>query len=678
MATTFDLLERRKKGFVLWNPASQSAPRLILGTFKANPSPGAVTRLFSGNLSQTQNGLWEISLDAIDPPLENGKVYHYWFEVDNTFPTQTGSKITVTDPLAYTVDYRQFGDKTRDDSMQPPAVIKFRDGKLWPSDVDGTELTPIAAPVQPQVPANNHMVIYELPTSWAKSGPNGKQVDRGTFADVQALFDKDSPGLKFSSIPAVQNESIVADLGVNALELLPIADSKYLDQWGYSTAHYFAPDADLGSTASLIQLIQTITPSTRLILDTVMAFGHDPYIYAAFMQFHLVDLNVNPNDPLAKFEEPKNPDSYTSHNQGSRNSYGGSLWRYIKDPQQTYDPQTGQASLQHAPSWSFHRAHLHHWLSNFGVSGFRLDSINNVANYDFIKYYKDYAWQLHQARGGSTDKFIVIGEELSVPKDLLSSGTLNALWNEPFQGRLRAAIIGQAADGDDFEWTVRKMINCTLDGYTDGAQAVNYITSHDVEGERKERLYNFLSNCKVYDIERRAKLAFACFLTAVGIPMIFAGEEFCDQMDLDISQKQSDPVNYERKSEDWRTRIFNYVATLVDLRKNCPALGTDDTSFIHVDNSRGGRIMAWVRGTTNPVVVVANFTDQDTPGPQYYVPNWPDRDRNDWREVTQNRAVPTAWVGNEPLMHWEAKVYTCWKPADVNGQANGVNGTHSG
>ncbi|KAK5239328.1 hypothetical protein LTR40_014619, partial [Exophiala xenobiotica] len=138
-------------------------------------------------------------------------------------------------------------------------------------------------------------------------------------------------------------------------------------------------------------------------------------------------------------------------------------------------------------------------------------------------YYKNYAWKLHQARGGASDRFIVIGEELSVPKDLLTTGTLNALWNEPFQGRLRSVSLGYGYNGDDFEWTVRKMVDCTQDGYTDGAQAVNYITSHDVESDpkqQKERLYNFLSDSGVTDMERRAKLAFACLLTAVGIPMI--------------------------------------------------------------------------------------------------------------------------------------------------------------
>ncbi|KAJ6003559.1 hypothetical protein N7522_006251 [Penicillium canescens] len=276
-------------------------------------------------------------------------------------------------------------------------------------------------------------------------------------------------------------------------------------------------------------------------------------------------------------------------------------------------------------------------MSDFCVDGLRLDSIENIANYDFIKSNKEKAWSLYQARyGNGPSKFLVIGEEIrNVPIDMISQGTLNTLWNEPFQGRLRAAIIGESSHGDNFEWTVRKMINCTLDGahpFTDGAQAVNYITSHDVEGFRKERLFDFLWFSHVYDIERRAKLAFACLLTAVGIPMILAGEEFCDQMDRPVMQKQVDPVNYERLVSGWRSRVFDYVATLVELRKKCPALGYNDTEFIHLDQSRGGgggrKIMARKRGAPGqaPVVVVANFTDQDTLGEKYFVENWPERE----------------------------------------------------
>ncbi|GFF40563.1 LOW QUALITY PROTEIN: neopullulanase [Aspergillus udagawae] len=278
----------------------------------------------------------------------------------------------------------------------------------------------------------------------------------------------------------------------------------------------------------------------------------------------------------------------------------------------------------------------------FGVGGLRIDSVNNIANFNFIKSYTDEAWSLYRSRyqTPSPTKFLVISEELSVPINIVTSNTLNSLWNEPFQGRLRAAILGESTDNS--------------------AQAINYITSHDTQGFRKERLFNFLSNNNINDIKQRSKLAFTCLLTAVGIPIIFAGEEFCDQMDHPVRQKQVDPMNYQQKAQDWRGRVFDYVATLIRLRKESSALGVNDTEFIHVDESRDGKIIAWKRGAQGqaPVVVVANFTDQDTPGNEYFVENWPKREKQGWREVTLGRDVPRDWVGQEPLLHWEAKVYT--------------------
>ncbi|KAJ5110384.1 hypothetical protein N7532_000919 [Penicillium argentinense] len=653
----FDLLERRKKKFVLWIPSGQVfTPSLVLGTFSHVPQ-ATVTEFFTGPLKRSDiPDLWELDPKDIEPPLKNGTVYHYWFELQSTSPDHPAT-FRVADPFAYTVDYR--ATKNRDENIQPPSVTKFRDdsnGRLWPCDIDGNEPSPVEVPPQDAMSDNNHMVIYELPASWAKYKPfGGVQIDVGTFSDVLALFDKNTTGQRFREIPQVASRAIVADLGINALELLPAADAWPTGEWGYATAHYYAPDFDLGTSSELVKLVEGIHKmGIRFLTDVVMAFGHDPYISIAFTQFHL-----NPED------EKENPDSYVSHSGELRNPWGGTLWRYIQEIN-TYNPESGAQENVH-PSQAFHHGQLHRWMSDFCVDGLRLDSIENIANYDFIKSYKEKAWSLYKSRyGNGSSKFLVIGEEIkNVPIDMISKDTLNTLWNEPFQERLRAAIIGESSHGDNFEWTVRKMINCTLDSahpFTDCAQAVNYITSHDVEGFRKERLFDFLWFAHVYDIERRTKLAFTCLLTAVGIPMIFAGEEFCDQMDRPTGQKQLDPVNYERLMRDWRSRVFNYVATLVDLRKKCPALGYNDTEFIHVDQSQGGKIMAWKRGAPAqaPVVVVANFTDQDTPGTEYIVHNWPQRGREDWREVTQRRNVPKEWVGREPLMHWEAKVYTYW------------------
>ena len=670
-----DILNQRHERFVLWVPpppdgssdnASARAPILVVGTTDGDPVTFNELGRFPLVPSDDRTGLWVLNPASISPLLEDG-VYRYWFEIEDTSPEKRGT-LLVADPFAFAVDYSVATPVGDDARYQPASVVKFRDGKLWACDLDGTEPTPPVLPGQAELPSNNHLVIYELPTSWAKVGDDsrGNDVDVGTFTDVLALFDTATDGRSFSSISAVREEALLNDLGINALELLPAADAKGKGEWGYATAHYFATDSNLGSASDLGRLVGKIhSQGVRLFTDVVMAFGHDSYTYIDFPGFHL-------RPPL----ELDNPDSYQSHASGQlRDGYGGSSWRYVRSTH-GYDPETGDNISAVHPAWAFHHCHLARWMTDFGVGGLRLDSVNNIGNYEFVQSYKERAWALYNARyGGSADasKFLVIGEELSMPVSMVHRGVLNALWNEPWQGRLRAVILGESTDRDTFEGTVRKLANCLLDdldgtNFTDGAQAVNYITSHDIEGYRKERLYNFLISNGVWDVEKRARLAFALLLTSVGIPMIFAGEEFADQMDrsVDMGEKQSDPVNYSRKNDGgWRQDLFGYVANLVKFRTKCPALGEDDTEFFHVDASRGGKIMAWRRGQTgegrSPVVIVANFSDENTPGSEYVVPNWPDRNQSGWREVSQQREVPAEWVAREPLLAWEAKVYTRWR-----------------
>jgi pullulanase len=188
-----------------------------------------------------------------------------------------------------------------------------------------------------------------------------------------------------------------------------------------------------------------------------------------------------------------------------------------------------------------------------------------------------------------------------------------------------------------------------------------------VGGTGNERIYNWLVNNGVIDTEQRIKLAFVCLLTAVGIPMILAGDEFADQQDLPTTdaQKQVDPVNYSRMQDAWRQRIFTYVTRLVKLRTTADALASNDTNFIHVDFSEGKRVLVWQRGASeNPVIVAANFSDYQTPsGPEYRIPNWPTIPEGRlWQEITQERDVPLSWIGREPIFPWEAKVYTWADP----------------
>lgn len=666
---TAHLLGLKQTAFVLWRPADTIvAPKLVIGEFSpGNPPSLAHERQFDLTLLPGKTDLWGIDASACG--LLDGKVYHYWFDVSDSSPTRTGRRILCTDPLAFTVDWRLqaplLPPPYKEEDRDPAAVIKFAGGKLVPCDAAGETFLP-AFPVTSGKP-NSQVVIYELPTAWSKINVSGDpQIGVGTFRDVLALVDPEAEPANFAGILALRRgHSHLQQLGVNALELLPVADSFVEREWGYATSNYLAPDYDLGfpsgnssptSSTDLIALVNACHAiGIRFIIDVVMAFGtRAPMENVNFDEFH-IDANRSPSDP----------ERFQSSNQGVRNAFGGKLWRYGRAVT-GYDPVSGNTGSVFAAR-QLMKACLLRWMADFGVDGVRMDSVNNVANWDFVQEFKHLARQTWMSNGGTGDTFIVVGEELSVPLDLLRQNRLDGLWNEDFKRMVRNAVLGRNDDEEpSFEWTVRKLIDCRLVGFSDGAQAVNYVGSHDVEGFRNERLYNFLHNNGIAFKEERIKLAFACLLTAVGIPMILAGDEFADEHDLSVTHppKQRDAVNFGRLEQPFRRRIFEYVARLVKLRTRYEALTVNDTDFIHVDFNDGKRVFVWRRGrrgSDKQVVVVANFSDFDSGragSNEYRVPNWPATPSGKrWREITQARDVPAEWIAREAIFPWEAKVY---------------------
>lgn len=664
------LFTLKQSTFVLWRPKHTSvAPKLVIGQFSpGNPPTLAHSQEFDLELLPGKTDLWGIAASACG--LTSGEIYYYWFEVTDSNPGRNGGRMRCTDPTAFTVDWLLTSpllpSPYKAEDLDAASVVKFESGKLVPCDGTGNMFSP-AEPLDDGKP-NNQLVIYELPTSWSKINSSGNtQIGVGTFRDVVALVDPSALAANFAGTPALQpGRSHLRELGVTALELLPISDSFVEREWGYAPSNYFAPDYELGmpsgnsspaSNTDLIRLINACHASgIRFFIDVVMAFGTRASMENVnFDEFHV--------DPKSSSDEADRWQS--SRYKELRDGWGGKSWRYAKQVS-GYDPISGN-STSLFPARQFMKAYLLRWMSDFRVDGVRLDSVNNIASWDFVQEFKDLARQTWTANGGTQDRFIVVGEELAVPLDLIRQNRLDGLWNEPFKRIVRSVILGQNDESEpSFEWSVRKLIDCRLLGFADGAQAVNYVGSHDVGGYRNERLYNFLHSNGIYAKEERIKLAFTCLLTAVGIPMIFAGEEFADQHDLAVSDstKQQDAVNFGRLEDPFRKRIFKYVARLVKFRSSYEALAVNDVDFIHVDFNDGKRVVVWRRGkagSDKQVVVVANFSDFDSgraASDEYRVPNWPAIPiGKKWREITQERDVPAAWVAREAIYPWEAKVY---------------------
>jgi pullulanase len=693
--TMADLLARRETAFVLWHlTQAEPPPRLIIGWVQPGTPIGLVgEQSLALRRVPGFDDLWE--LPAIECGLIDGWVYYYWFEVTSSHPERPSglapARIRITDPLATAVDWRLLGPRlgapfTQDD-RHPAAAVKYSAGRLIGADVGGEQPSFSGEPSPEALPPNNRLVIYELPTAWTRPGAaGGREVAVGSFRDVIALIDADAAGATFDDLDITRpgRAYLSSELGVNALELLPAADSAYNREWGYGTTHYFAPDFELGFPATyswpapnrdLTDLSRTChAHRMRFVADMVMAFSKsNPYLDAACDDFFILDPK----------SEPDSPDAFNSRSGSQRrlrDGFGASLFRYDRFVQ-SYDPVAGLAG-SFCPARQLMKTAVERWVRDFHIDGIRLDSIENIANWDFVRELKDHARQLNAERYAANglaakadERFIVMGEELSEPHALLEQQRLDGLWHEAFKHYIRMALIGRSHESETtFEATVRRAIDCREFGYGDLTQAVIYLTSHDVEGFRNERLFNFFMNSGVFDAERRTKLAFACLLTAVGLPMILAGEEFADQHDLfgpdgNVTQnfgKQVDPVNFARLQDDWRARIKEYASRLIQLRTSYDALAVNDVEFIHADFDDGKRVMAWRRGeagSASQVVVVANFSDfatpdADQPDAEYVVNNWPATPSNRrWREVPQERWVDEARAGREPLYAWEAKVY---------------------
>ncbi|KAF7510073.1 hypothetical protein GJ744_007177 [Endocarpon pusillum] len=668
-----DILTRKETHFVLWRPAKiNPPPRLVIGIFAhGNPptlrSPTVVDLKQSAEFSE----LWE--LEARTLGLVDRQVYHYWFRVLDSSPYHVpAAEIDITDPFATTVDWRlkspllpaPYNDVDRD----PAGVIKFESNKLKPCDPGGE--VPSWADELPMksLPSNNHLVFYELPTRWTRS-IDGTEIAIGTFRDVRALIEPAATGANFEGLETLRHGAHLKDLGINALELLPPADSWVNREWGYATSNYLAADHDLGfpeshisptASTDLAALVHSChRAGIRFFPDVVMAFAtRASYENLNFLDFHV---HWGTGDP----------------EQASREGYGGNLMKY-NFRINGYDPVDAiRKDIVPARQWM--KVFLKHWMMFYRVDGFRMDSVANFSNWDFIGEWNGLARSLWRTRwkaqnpnlDGAEERFLVVAEELAVPLDLVRQNRVDALWNEQFKQRVRDVVLGGTGlDDDAFARRVEEMVDCTISrvGFGDGAKAINYITSHDVGGPRNERLYNFLHNNGVMHKEQQIKLAFVCLLTSVGVPMIFAGEEFGDEHDLPTSdtEKQLDPVNFRRREEPWRKDVFDYVARLVHFRTTADALSVNDTRFLHYDFAPGRRVMAWERGGANSndrVVVVANFSPWGTENPlaataEYRVANWPALSAGrKWREITKGRDVPVEWAGREPIFAWEAKVY---------------------
>lgn len=178
-------------------------------------------------------------------------------------------------------------------------------------------------------PDQSDLLIYELLIR-DFTGTEGQAKGNGTVAGVIEKLD------------------YLKDLGVNAIELLPIMEFNGNLSWGYNTNFYFAPDKAYGTPADYKRLIDEChARGMAVILDIV--FNQSDGLHPWYMMY---DIARNP------FYNGSAPHSYS----------------VLNDWNQDYPLVQKQ----------WHDA-LQYWLTEYHVDGFRFDLVKGLGNNDSYK-----------------------------------------------------------------------------------------------------------------------------------------------------------------------------------------------------------------------------------------------------------------------------------------------------
>lgn len=418
-----------------------------------------------------------------------------------------------------------------------------------------------------QMTAVQDLVIYELHV--------------GTFAT-----NAESQVGAFQGV--IERLPYLRDLGINAIELMPVMEFAGDYSWGYNPAHPFAITRTYGGRVALQQLVQAAhAHGIAVIVDVV--YNH----------FGPQDLD------LWRFDG--------WHEDGKGGIYFYNDWR-SQTPWGDTRPDYGRAAVR-----QYIHDNVFMWLQEFRVDGLRWDATNYIRNahgHDGDRG-ADIAegWQLLQAINAEVQaQFpgkLMIAEDLQknpwLTKPVVENGAgFAAQWDAAFVHPLRQALITPNDEGRDVT-AVAAALAFTYD--QDPFARVIYTESHDEVANGKARVPEEIAPGQADTVfaRKRAVLGAALVFTTPGIPMIFQGQEFLESGWFD------DHVPLDWRKAEINSGMRQLYRELITLRRNgfgySRGLLGAHINVYHVNND--DKLLAFHRwdngGAGDDVVVIANF-----------------------------------------------------------------------
>ena len=326
-------------------------------------------------------------------------------------------------------------------------------------------------------------VVYELHV--------GTFTAEGTFAAIEARLD------------------YLRELGVTALELMPIGEFGGSRGWGYDGVLPYAPESSYGEPAALKQLILAAHRRGLMVF---------------------LDVVYNHFGPVGNYLPRYAPQFFTSRHRtpwGHAINFDGEGSRVVRD---------------------FFIDNALYWLEEFHFDGLRLDAVHAIADDSTRHFLEELGTTVRRRCGANRHVHLVLENDDNAAAFLARSAdgavrTYTAQWNDDIHHALHSTLTGQRDGyyGDYADAPIAHLGRCLTEGFAYQGEAsalrgrprgsstaelplsafVSFLQNHDQVGNRAfgERL-TVLADPTALDA------AVSIVLLAPSPPLLFMGEEF--------------------------------------------------------------------------------------------------------------------------------------------------------
>ena len=344
------------------------------------------------------------------------------------------------------------------------------------------------------------------------------------------------------------------NLGINAIELMPVQEFEGNISWGYNPSFHMALDKYYGPINEFKRFIDSChARGMAVILDVVYnhAFGQCPLVQLYF------DGKPTPESPYF------NVDATHPFNVGYDFNHESEATRRYIDQVMTY------------------------WLEEFRVDGFRFDlskgftQVNNPddvgawGQYDasriaILKHYADVMWTINPEAYVILEHFAVNQEE----EELADYGMM--VWGN-MHGPYTSSAQGFTSNLSQVSYKARGFSTPSI---------VHYMESHDEERIMYSCLQSGNTNNPFHNVKeletalRRIELNSAFFYTVPGPKMLWQFGEQGYDINIDFNGRTGPkPILWDYLDDPNRRRLTDVTGALIQLRNEYEVFHTDDFSI---------------------------------------------------------------------------------------------------